>query len=176
MNIKRSILIIILLVLIGVRHFTPSDEKEEIEFKSFAPIISSLSNIHIKIESLTKHLIDSEIKAPPDQDYLIMMIIDKLEMIKLICFYNRAMLETLVDGDVSAKYRPAYLSKLKTNIIYEMVRIENNIEKITSIYPLIKEKEVSDTIKKSQQVGQTLIQLFEDTVKRLSKLIRSEDV
>lgn len=168
MNIKRSILIVILLVLIGVRHFTPSDEKEEIGFKSLAPIISSLSDIHIKIESLMKHLIDSEIKAPPDQDYLIMMIVDKLEMIKLICFYNHDMLETLVDGDVTAEYRPAYLSKLKNNMIFEIARIKNNMERITSIYPLIKEKEVSDTIKESQQIGQALIQLFEDTAKRLS--------
>ena len=176
MNIKRAILIVILLVLIGLRHFLLPDEMEEIGFKSIAPTLSSLSDIHIKIETLIKHLIDSEMKAPPDQDYLISMIIDKLEMMNLICFYNREMLETLVDGDVTAKYRPVYLSKLKNNIIYEMARIENNMEKITSIYPLIKEKEVSDTIKKSQQIGQTLIQLFEDTVMRLSKLIRSEDV
>ena len=176
MNIKRAILIVILLVLIGLRHFLLPDEMEEIGFKSIAPTLSSLSDIHIKIETLIKHLIDSEMKAPPDQDYLISMIIDKLEMMNLICFYNREMLETLIYGGATAKYRPAYIDKLKNNMKFEITRMEINMEKITSIYPLIIEKEVSDTIKESQQIGQTLIRLFEDTEKRLSKLTRSADV
>ena len=167
MNVKRTIFVVILLVLIGARHFLLPDEKEKTGIESLAPILSSLSDIHLKIESNMKQLIDHEMKAPPDQDYLIMMVIDKLEMINLSCFYNREMLETLVSGGVTANYRPAYMEKLKNNMTFEIAWIGNSMERITSIHPMIKEKKVLDTIMEFQEIGQKLIRLFEDTIDRI---------
>ncbi len=175
MNIKRTLLIGILLALIGVRHFILTDEKENTGIESLAPALSALLDIHLKTESRIKQLIDDEMKAPPDQDYLIRMVIDKLEMINLSCFYNHEMIETLVSDGLNSKYRPAYMEKLKNNMRFEIAWIQNNMERITSIHPMIKEEKVLNTIMESQELGQTLIGLFRDTAERIDKLIEADD-
>lgn len=169
MNVRRTIFIVILLVLIATRHYLLSDETKKTGFNSLVSTISSLSDLHLKIESHMKQLIVAEMKAPPDQDYLIMMVVDKLEMIKMICVYNQRMLETIVDGGVTAAYRKTYIGQVKENLIFEIARIKGNMGRIESIYPMIKDKKVSKILKEFQQIGQGLIRLFEDTEKRLSR-------
>ena len=175
MNLKRTTLIVILLAVIGLRHSLQSDQKEKTAVETLAPAIASLSDIHLKMDALMRKLIDHEMKAPPDQDYLITMMIDALEKINRSCFYHREMLDTLVSGGITAEYRSAYMEKLKNNMLVEIAWIQNSMERITSIHPMIREKTVLDAIRDSQEIAKRLMRLFEDTARQMDEWIGAAD-
>ncbi len=175
MNLKRATLIVILLTVIGLRHSLEPDQGEKITVDALAPAIASLSDIHLETDALMRELIDHEMKAPPDQDYLITMVIDALEKINLSCFYHREMLDTLVSGGITAEYRLTYTAKLKNNMRVEIAWIQSSMERITSIHPMIREKPVLDAIRKSQEIAKRVIRLFEDTTRQMDEWLGAAD-
>ena len=173
MNVQRSVLIIIMLMIISLRHFLPADETANNEFSVLDPTQSALMDIVLQIDSHMELLTDAEMKATPDQEQLITMVLDKLEMAKIICFYQQEMLKTLTEGGISRNYRQPYVERIKENLIFETAQLQLSFETIESIRPVINDQQVTEIMKESQRTVESTILLLIDARKQLESLNRS---
>jgi hypothetical protein len=159
-----------MLIIIGLRHFLPADEIANNKFSSLAPTQSALMDILLQIDSCMELLIVAEMKAPPDQDLLISVVLDKLELAKIICFYQQEMLKTLIDGGISLDYRQTYVERIKENLIFVTAQLQPGFVTIESIRPVMNDQQVSEIMKESQRTLENAILLLIDARKQLESL------
>ena len=157
-------------MIISLRHFLPVDETANNEFSLLAPTQSALIDIVLQIDSHMELLIEAEMKAPPDQEQLITIVLDKLEMTKIVCFYQQEMLKTLIDGGISPDYRQTFVERIKENLAFDTAQLQPGFETIESIRPIINDQQVSETMKESQRTVESVIQLLIDARIQLESL------
>ena len=165
MNWKRALLFLILLLVIAFRHLSFSTNETRID--DLEPILSILFEIDIALEDTIKRLEDFEMAASPDQDYLIIMAKDNTSLIKLICAYNAQLLSQLKTGSIKDSYLQTYIHGVRNNLEYEKVRLQNNLDRIDSVYPVIKDLAVQETIDEAKASAQSILALFDKSIKIL---------
>jgi len=167
MNWKRALFFIILLTLIGLRHFSFSNN--EPRYDDLRPIISALYEIDGRLENTMGQLVNLQMAAPPDQDYLIIMAKDSVALIKLICFYNTGLLSAIMGGKIKEQHLSEYAGSVAVTLEFEKVRIQGNLERIDSVYPVIRDKAVLSTLDEAKDTVQSILPLFDKGIAVLEK-------
>jgi hypothetical protein len=165
MNGKRALFFLMLLLLIVFRHVSFSDN--DTRFNDLKPVLSALFEIDIALEDVMKRLVDFEMAAPPDQDYLIIMANDNIELIKLICEYNAQLLSHLMNGAIKEAYLLEYVHGVRNNLEFEKVRIQNNLDRIDSVYPIVRDNAALETIDGAKDAAQSILRLFNESMQIL---------
>jgi hypothetical protein len=165
MNWKRAFLFLLLLLVIAFRHISFSTNETRIN--NLEPVMTALLEIDIALEDIMKRLVDFEMTASPDQDYLIIMANDNIELIKLICFYNAQLLSHLKNGAIKDAHLKTYIRGVRNNLEFEKVRLQNNLDRIDSVYPVIRDRAVLETIDEAKASAQSILELFDKSIRIL---------
>jgi len=147
MHWKKTLLFILLLLLIGLRHFLP--QTEQMSTDELQPIVTSLYEVDRQLEDVMKDLIALQTAADPGQEDLMIMINDKIEIIRLLCNFMAEDLAAVCNAINKPAHLADYSQRLCRDLSFERARIGTALERIVSIRPLVSDQKVAEIVKQS---------------------------
>jgi hypothetical protein len=165
MNRKKTLLFVILLLLIGLRYFLPLNG--EAPPKELQPIVTSLLEVNRQLEDIMKNLVRLRAAADPAQENFMIMVNDKIEIIKLVSYYIAEDLTAVLNGSIKKTHLPDFSQRLKNDLSFEKARIGAALESIVSIQPLISDRKVTALFKQCLTSAGKILPLFDRSIELL---------
>ena len=165
MSRKKTLLFIILLFLIGLRHFLPL--KDAVPSEELQPIVTSLFEVNRQLEDIMKNLIRLQMTADPAQENFMIMINDKIEIIRLVSYYIAEDLAAVINGSIKKTHLPDFSQRLRGDLSFEKARIGAALESIVSIQPLISDRKVTALFKQCLTSAGKILPLFDRAIELL---------
>lgn len=172
MRWKKTLLFIILLLLIGLRHFLPL--QSGLPSDELKPIVTSLFEVNRQLEDITKKLVALQATAVPAQENLMIMVNDNIEIIRLICYYIAEDLAAVVNGSIKKGHLPGFSQRLSRNLSFEKARIDAALEKILSIQPLVSDRNAAEMVKQCLTPAEKISSLFDRSIQLLQGVGKTE--
>jgi len=172
MSRKKTLLFVILLFLIGLRHFLPP--KDEAPSEELQPIATSLFEVNRQLEDIMKNLTRLQTTSDPAQENFMIMVNDKIEIIRLISYYIAEDLAAVINGSIKKTHLPDFSKRLRGDLSFEKARIGAALERIVSIQPLISDRKVTALFKQCLKPAGKISPLFDRAIELLQAVDKTK--